>query len=84
VERGLKALHKECLDRSLKLKQFLRASKSRHVIASFHTYCSDFRYDEVINQDYHKVTQDKWVIKIRQDTINILSDYAGQNELEVF
>ncbi len=69
------------MDRSLKLKQFLRASKSRHVIASFQTYSSEnLGYDEVINQDYHKLTQDDWVVKIGQDTINILSDYARQNK----
>ncbi len=80
-EGGLKAPDIECLDRSLKLKQFLRASKSRHVIASFQTYSSEnLGYDEVINQDYHKLTQDDWVLKIGQDTINILSDYARQNE----
>jgi hypothetical protein len=76
-EGGLKAPDIECLDRSLKLKQFLRASKSRHVIASFQTYSSEnLGYDEVINQDYHKLTQDDWVSKVGQETINILSDHA--------
>jgi hypothetical protein len=76
-EGGLKAPDIECLDRSLKLKQFLRASKSRHVIASFQTYSSEnLGYDEVINQDYHKLTQDDWISKVGQETINILSDHA--------
>ena len=55
----------------------LRASKSSHVIASFQTYSSEnLEYDEVINQDYHKLTQDDWVLKVGQETINILSDHA--------
>jgi hypothetical protein len=76
-EGGLKAPDIECLDRSLKLKQFLRASKSKHVIASFQTYSSEnLGYNEVIKQDYHKLSQDDWVLKVGQETINILSDYA--------
>jgi hypothetical protein len=50
------------------------------MIASFQTYSSEnLGYDEVINQDYHKLTQDDWVLKVGQETINILSDYARLN-----
>ena len=74
-EGGLKAPDIECLDRSLKLKQFLRASKSKHVIASFQKYSSEnLGYDQVIKQDYPKLSQDDWVLKVGQETINILSD----------
>jgi hypothetical protein len=74
-EGGLKAPNIECLDRSLKLKQFLRASKSRHVIASFQTCLSEnLGFDEVFNQVYPKLSQDDWVLKVGQETINILSD----------
>ena len=80
-EGGLKAPDIECLDRSLKLKQFLRASKSGHVIASFQTYSSEnLGYDKVVKQDYHKLTEDDWVLKVGQETINILSDYARCND----
>ncbi len=59
------------------MKQFLRASKSGHVIASFQTYSSEnLGFNEVIKQDYHKLSQDDWVLKVGQETINILSDYA--------
>jgi hypothetical protein len=76
-EGGLKAPDIECLDRSLKLKQFLRASKSKHMIASFQIYSSEnLGYDEVIKQDYPKLSQDDWVLKVGQETINILSDHA--------
>jgi hypothetical protein len=76
-EGELKAPDIECLDKSLKLKQFLRASKSRQVIASFQTYSSEnLGYDEVIKQDYHKFSQDDWVLKVGQETFNILSDHA--------
>ncbi len=74
---GLKAPDIECLDRAPKLKQFLRDSKSRHMIASFQTFSSkNFGYDEVIKQGYHQLTQDDWVLKLGQETINILSDHA--------
>ncbi len=33
-------------------------------------------YDEVIKQDYPKLSQDDWVLKVGQETINILSDPA--------
>ncbi len=80
-EGGLKAPDIECLDRSLKLKKSLRASKSRHVIASFQIYSSEnLGYKEVNNQDYHKLSQDDWVLKIGQETINFLSDYARGND----
>jgi hypothetical protein len=47
------------------------------VIASFQTYSSEnLGYDEVVKQDYHKLSQDDWVLKVGQETINILSDHA--------
>jgi hypothetical protein len=47
------------------------------VIASFQTYLSvNLGYDKAIKQDYHKLTQDDWVLKVGQETINILSDHA--------
>ncbi len=59
------------LDRSLKLTQFLRASMSMHMIASFQTYSSEnLGYNEVIKQDYHKLSQDDWVLKVGQKALN--------------
>jgi hypothetical protein len=76
-EGGLKAPDIECVDRSLKMKQFLRASKSKHMIASFQTYSSKtLGCDEVIKQDYPKLSQDNLVLKVGQETIKILSDHA--------
>ena len=79
-EGGLKAPDVECLDKALKLKQFLRASSSDHVIAKFQIYSSEkLGYDEVLNQDYHKVTEDDPVLKTGQETVNLLSDHARNN-----
>jgi hypothetical protein len=51
----------------------MRASNRRHEIANFQTYSSEnLGYVEVIQQDYHKLSQDYWVLKIVQDTIYIL------------
>jgi hypothetical protein len=47
------------------------------VIASFQMYSSEnLGYDEVIKHDYPKLRQDNWVLKVGQETINILSDHA--------
>ncbi len=47
------------------------------MIASFQTYSSEILgYDEVVKQDYHKLSQDDWVLKVGQETINILSFHA--------
>jgi hypothetical protein len=47
------------------------------VIASFQTYSSkNLGHDKVIKQDYHKLSQDDWILKVGQETINILSDHA--------
>ena len=47
------------------------------MIASFQAYAYvKLGYDEVINQDYHNLTQDDWVLKVGQEIINILSDHA--------
>jgi hypothetical protein len=45
------------------------------VIASFQTCLSEnLGFDEVFNQVYPKLSQDDWVLKVGQETINILSD----------
>ncbi len=47
------------------------------MIASFQTYFSkNLGYDEVINQNYYNLTKDNWVLKVQQETINILSDHT--------
>ncbi len=47
------------------------------MIASFQTYSSEnLGYYEVVKQDYHKLSQDDWVLKVGKETINILSDHA--------
>ncbi len=50
------------------------------MIANFQTYSSEnIGYVEVINQDYHKLTEDDWVLKEGQETVTILSDCSRLN-----
>jgi hypothetical protein len=51
------------------------------VIACFQTYSSkNLGYKEVTNQDCHKLSRDDWVLKVGQETLNILSDYDRCND----
>jgi len=44
---------------------------------SFQIYSSEnLGVNEVINQDYHKLAQDDWVLEVGQETINILSEHS--------
>jgi len=74
---GLKAPDIDCLDKALKLKQFIRASKSTNVIKSIQEYSivGEIPID-IIRQEYYKISQDEWVVRSGQGTINKLTDWA--------
>jgi len=74
---GLRAPDMECLDRALKLKQFVRASSSSHIIKKIQEISiSNIGYEGVIEQEYDKLCEEDWIIRIGQETINILTDWA--------
>jgi hypothetical protein len=73
---GLNAPDVECLNRSLKLKQFIRSSKSDHPISSLQKYLlANIKYDKVLNQEYCRFVEDEPIIKCSQVTINKLTDH---------
>ena len=70
-EGGLNITDMECLNRSLKLRQFFRASKVNHPICRIQKFCvEELGYPTVIMQEYFKVTNLENVIKTSQETIN--------------
>ena len=70
-EGGLNITDMECLNRSLKLRQFFRASKVNHPICRIQKFCVEkLGYPTVIMQEYFKVTNLENVIKTSQETIN--------------
>jgi hypothetical protein len=73
---GLNITDVECLNKSLKLKQFIRASKSKHPITQIQRYCLEkLGYVGNIRTEYDKITKREEVTKIAQLTINNLCDH---------
>ena len=77
LEGGLNITDVECLNKSLKLRQFVRANNSKHPIRMIQNYCLEqLGYSDVIQQEYAKITKIEEVTKIAQITINNLCDYT--------
>jgi hypothetical protein len=74
---GMKITDVECLDRSLKLKQFIRASKAQHAIAEIQNIITGS--DGNLKQEYSKITEREVVAKSAQETLNIIIDYNRDN-----
>jgi hypothetical protein len=73
---GMKVTDVESLDRSLKLKQFVRAFNSNHVISKIQALLSTKSgHDKCIHQEYPKVTEEEAICKSAQETMNIIIDY---------
>jgi len=76
-EGGLRAPDIECLDKALKLKQFIRANNSSHVVKRIQAIVvGNMGYDNVIIQEYDRLSDEDWIIRTGQSTINTLTDWA--------
>ena len=62
----------DCLNKSLKLKQFIRASNSKHAISKIQTFLTGSVF---IRNEYNKVIQHEAVSEIAMETVNILADH---------
>jgi len=71
IEGGLKVTDLDCLNRSLKLRQYIRAGTSKHEIAKIQNLLSE-RKRNSIEYEYHEITKDEPITKIAQNTINII------------
>jgi hypothetical protein len=70
------------MNKSLKLKQFLRADKSRHPIKTIQDYCMEqIGYNSEIQQEYDKISKKEEITKIAQLTINNLCDFTRRTIL---
>ena len=79
VEGGLNATDIECLDSSLKLRQFIRADKSSHPIKIIQLYCNEILgQDKAIKQGYSKITDLEGVMMVAQSTINNLNQLINK------
>ena len=77
---GIKAPDVESLNRALKLKQFLRSCNADHHISHLQkAILKDLGYNRPINQEYSRIFNEESVIKVGQETINILTDFSRQN-----
>jgi hypothetical protein len=73
---GMKVMDVESLDRSLKLKQFIRAYKPNHVISKIQALLSTKSgHVKGLCQEYPNVTEEESICKSAQETMNIIIDY---------
>ena len=81
MEGGLNVTDIECLDRSLKTRQFVRADKSNHPIKLIQLYCNEMiGQSKALSQGYGKITEREGVTMVAQSTINHLNQII-RNEL---
>ncbi len=74
---GMKITDVECLDRSLKLRQFIRASASNHAIAAIQKIITG--NESCLKQEYSKITEREVVSKSAQETLNIIIDFDRES-----
>ena len=80
AEGGLNMTDIECLDKSLKLRQFIRAGRSSHPIRVIQQYCLEqLGYKDVVQQEYHSITKKEGVTRSAQITINDICDYTRES-----
>ena len=79
-EGGLNITDVECLNKALKLRQFVRANKSKHPIRIIQSYCLEqMGYNSDIQQEYAKITNKEEVTRVAQITINNLCDFTRRS-----
>ena len=69
---GLNVTDVESLNKSLKLKQFIRANSSNHVISLIQ---SELSKSTVLTNEYDRITTEESICESAQDTMNVISDY---------
>jgi hypothetical protein len=72
---GMKVTDVECLNRSLKLKQFIRAHNSNHVISRIQAMLSTRNGEgKHLRQEYSEITEDEPICRVAQETLNMITD----------
>jgi hypothetical protein len=77
---GLKITDIESLDRSLKLRQYIRASISDHSIKQVQKYCTNNgTKNEVLLQEFKIVSTEEDICGVAQESLNIITDYCRKD-----
>jgi hypothetical protein len=73
---GMKVTDVECLDRSIKLRQFFRANDSNHEISKIQVILNeDSKSESSIKQEYRQITDREDICQSAQESLNIITDY---------
>jgi hypothetical protein len=78
---GMKVTDVDSLNKSLKLKQFIRAMSSSHAISNIQAHLSTD--NKRIKQEYSTVNNEEKVCESAQETLNILCDYNRKRYQEL-
>jgi exonuclease III len=70
---GMSITDYECLNRSLKLRQFIRANKTNHPISNIQDCLSNSKH---LQHEYKIVTSKEAICEVAQDTINRITDHT--------
>jgi hypothetical protein len=80
-EGGLNITDIDCMNKSLKLRQYIRANNSSHIINEIQQYCTRNTGGlNVLAQEFNEVTSEENVCNIAQETLNIIVDHT-RNEM---
>jgi hypothetical protein len=75
-EGGMKVTDVECLDKSPKLRQFIRANKSNHVISKIQALVVGRKADEnSLRQEYDNILDSEAICSSAQESLNMIIDY---------
>jgi len=75
-EGGMRVTDVDCLDRSLKLRQFIRADNSKHVISKLQKIIVGTQSEKsTLRQEYYNITTEECICSSAQETLNIMIDY---------
>jgi hypothetical protein len=76
LKGGMQVTDIDCLNRSLKLKQFIRAYKTNHVISDIQAMLTSRGGNEKYAcHEYANITEDESICKAAQETINHITDF---------
>ena len=81
-EGGMKVTDIECLNRSLKLRQFVRGFKANHVISDIQSYLTS-KNGKFVTQEYSQITDEEAICMSAQETINMMTDYNRRHYEEM-
>jgi hypothetical protein len=73
---GLNATDIDALDRSLKLRQYIRAGTINHPIRIIQQTCLDNALNpELMQQDFGRITNEEKIIERAQSSLNLITDF---------